>query len=179
MKRFWVLGVCMAVFVALVQTVPAAASGTWSPTGSMNFARAQQSVVVLTNGKVLAAGGQEPGGLIWSSAELYDPSTGTWSVTGSMNVPRAGTTTTLLQNGKVLIAGGIFANFAGAATNTAELYDPASGTWTLTGSMIFPREGASATLLANGKVLIAGEMPTPHRVTARRSSTIRRPASSR
>jgi N-acetylneuraminic acid mutarotase len=59
----------------------------------------------------------------------------------------------LLQNGKVLVVGGYNRS---AITPTAELYDPATGTWSLTGILNVPRSGHSVTLLSNGKVLFAG-----------------------
>jgi hypothetical protein len=60
----------------------------------------------------------------------------------------------LLPNGKVLVAGGLdSSNFP---TTSAELYDPASGTWTATGSLADPRWKHTATLLPNGQVLVAG-----------------------
>ena len=66
---------------------------------------------------------------------------------------RANATATLLPNGKVLVAGG----FSGSTTfNSAELFDPATGLWTSTGSMTTSRRNHTATLLANGKVLVAG-----------------------
>jgi len=75
----------------------------------------------------------------------------TFDNTGSMNVPRFAHTSTLLQNGKVLVAGG-----GGANGTSAELYDPASGTWTVTGSLNRGRSYHTATLLLDGKVLVAG-----------------------
>lgn len=72
-----------------------------------------------------------------------------WETTGSMAAPRVDHTATLLPNGKVLIAGGI-------SRATAELYDPATGTFSATGSMATPRGLHTATLLPNGKVLITG-----------------------
>src|SRR5262249_26036910 len=62
-------------------------------------------------------------------------------------------TATLLSNGKVLVAGGGF--FDGPLAS-AELYDPASGTWTATGSLITGRTNQPATLLPTGEVLVAG-----------------------
>src|SRR5438876_5468736 len=56
---------------------------------------------------------------------------GTWSPTGSMAIGRFIFTATLLPNGKVLVAGG---DTPGEIiTNTAELYDPTTGTFTPTG----------------------------------------------
>ena len=85
----------------------------------------------------------------------------------SMNEPRAGHTATLLPNGKVLIAGGATRRDAGIASTalfgrwaagiaSAELYDPSTRRFARTGSMHWPRVGFTATLLRNGKVLIAG-----------------------
>src|SRR6184192_3520023 len=74
-------------------------------------------------------------------------------ITGSLATARNGHTATLLPNGKVLIAGGRNGN-SGLAR--AELYDPASGTWSATGSLATARAFHTATLLPNGKVLVAG-----------------------
>jgi hypothetical protein len=78
-----------------------------------------------------------------------------WSYTGSLNTARLFHTTTLLANGKVLVAGGC--NDAGCLSlDSAELYDPVTGTWGLTGGLNVDRVEHSATLLPNGKVLVAG-----------------------
>jgi Kelch motif/Galactose oxidase, central domain len=136
------------------------ASGTWSATGSLNIARDGHTATLLANGKVLVAGGsgsydgQRPG---LNSAELYDPTTGTWSVTGSLNIARDGHTATLLPNGKVLIAGGLFHGpTITSYTNSAELYDPATASWTFTGSLHTERAIHTATRLQNGKILVVG-----------------------
>ena len=77
-----------------------------------------------------------------------------FTITGNMNVPREFHTATLLNNGKVLIAGG--EDGTGTELNSAELYDPTTGTFSFTGSMTIPRVFHTATLLNNGKVLIVG-----------------------
>jgi Galactose oxidase, central domain len=77
--------------------------------------------------------------------------------TGSLTTARCGHTATLLPNGKVLVAGG---NTNGTTLATAELYDPATGTWTATGSLATARWLHTATLLRNGKVLVAGGADT-------------------
>ncbi len=77
---------------------------------------------------------------------------------GAMATSRQYPTASLLNNGQVLIAGGITdtADCTGCATATAELYDPVTQTFTPTGSMHAARTGHSATILPDGKVLIAG-----------------------
>jgi hypothetical protein len=81
---------------------------------------------------------------------------GMFAPTGSMNTPRGGHTATLLANGKVLVAGGYSYGFPSQVTSSAELYDPVARTFEQTGSMNLPRAYHTATLLADGKVLIAG-----------------------
>ena len=81
---------------------------------------------------------------------------GFWSLTGSLNTPRSAHTTTLLNNGKVLVTGGRLSTGADTPLTSAELYDPISGTWSSTGTMAQGRWSHSATLLPDGRVLVAG-----------------------
>jgi hypothetical protein len=138
--------------------------GSFAPTGSMSEVRGGHTATLLTNGKVLIAGGDNIGGddvlpffQVDGSVttEVYDPATGLFSSTGNMVTPRVGQTATLLGNGDVLIAGGWNAS-QNASIAGAELYQPATGAFTSTGSMNSPRAGHTATLLPDGKVLIAG-----------------------
>ena len=114
------------------------------------------------------AGGSDDNDVIptfLASAELYDPVTGTWSVTGNLNASRLYHTATLLPDGRVLIAAGYTDNWVPAnggfavsptSLKSAELYDPATGTWSVTASLNTVRTSHTATLLPNGKVLVAG-----------------------
>lgn len=130
--------------------------GIWSATGSLNRLRRYHSTVLLQNGKVLVAGGQD--GITTSTTntcEIYDPATGLWTLTGSMTDARRLVKAVLLQSGKVLIIGqDIY-----PASPNCELYDPMTGTWASTGSMNTARVRSSAILLPNGKVLVAGGSP--------------------
>jgi hypothetical protein len=97
-------------------------SGMWSATGSMTTRRVLHTATLLSNGRVLVAGGLNNGRMPTATAELYDSSTGTWSVTGSMVTARSRHTATLLSDGRVLVVGG--RDQSGASIATAELYDP-------------------------------------------------------
>jgi hypothetical protein len=137
------------------------ATGNWIATGAMTNGRWAFTLTLLPNGKVLAVGGFGTNNAL-ATAELYDPTTGSWTPTGSLQTPRGSHTATLLPNGKVLVAAGTDLSADGGSEPTdltltsAELYDPATGTWTPTGSMSLPRSAHTATLLPSGKVIVAG-----------------------
>jgi WD40 repeat protein len=134
------------------------ATGSWTATGHMLIPEGGGTATLLRDGRVLAVGGRDGG----AAAELYDPATGSWSLTGSMTTGRSGFSATLLQDGRVLVAGGTWEAPPGndGALASAEVYDPATGTWARTGSMIKARFLQTATLLPDGKVLVAGGLGT-------------------
>ena len=153
------------VGTALLAVTGGAYSGVWQPTASMAAMRANHTATLLTNGSVLAAGGQYlVGGATWEmlgSAEIYNPTAGTWTTTGSMTTARTNFTATLLPNGTVLVAGGMTTTYVNSVLGyqivaSAEIYDPVAGTWTPTASMTYSRQNHTATLLPNGTVLVAG-----------------------
>jgi N-acetylneuraminic acid mutarotase len=138
-------------------------TGQWSPAGNLGSARQFHTAVVLANGKVLVAGGLVPGDgsfLPTGSAELYDPATGEWSDTGAMSLPRFAHTMTSLLNGKALVATGSNENLNQppflTPVRSCELYDPETETWSFTGEVLLPRSTPTATLLLDGRVLLAG-----------------------
>lgn len=156
------------------------AKGRWSNGRPLRDARSFHTATLLRGsraqcgkncGKVIVAGGIGGGPSRFghlrtlASAELYDPTTGRWKSTAPMLEPRAMHTATLLQNGKVLVVAG--GNDAGASpvfpVATAEIYDPATETWTKTGSLTGATEkgdairvGHRAALLRDGRVLVTG-----------------------
>jgi Galactose oxidase, central domain/Kelch motif len=132
-------------------------SGTFSSTGSMAVAASLQTATLLSDGRVLVAGGGEPAsGSCFASAELYDPKTGTFRRTASMTTPRCGHTATLLADGRVLMTAGTD-NWRGTGwQSSAEIYNPTNGTFTTTGSLPVSPGKQTATLLLDGRVLVAG-----------------------
>jgi N-acetylneuraminic acid mutarotase len=147
----------------------ALAAGTWSLAGSRTVASFFPSVTVLTDGRVLVAGGcgsflDDNCPTVLATAELFNPATGTWSATGSMSVARVDHTATRLLDGRVLVASGCGPSGFGACDlaqirTSAELYNPATGTWSPTGSTSVGSFGFIATRLLDGRVLIAGGGP--------------------
>lgn len=133
-------------------------SGKFSLVGSMTTPRSGHTATLLNDGRVLIAGGQGgAGNAPLASAELYDPSTATFRLTGPMTTPRSGHSATLLDDGQVLITGGVGpVSGSDPALASAELYDPKTGTFSPTRSMSRPRLGNTATLLLDGRVLVAG-----------------------
>ena len=131
-------------------------TGAWIATGSMGTPRSEHSAVRLLDGRVLVVGGGE-GDQNDLAAELYDPNTGTWSPTGSMIKPHArGFRATLLRDGKVLVGEDVEPGTDPSASGIlgAEVYDPATGTWTMTGKMVTVAREGIPVLLRDGKVLV-------------------------
>lgn len=134
--------------------------GTWTLTGEMVEVRRGHTAVRLPNGKVFFAGGAGPGN---ASAELFDPATGTWTRAAEMLVPRTDHALTLLADGTVMASGGV--DFSGVASGwwvddlpsrMVEIYDPESDSWRYAGSLETPRYWHTATLVPDGRVLVAG-----------------------
>jgi hypothetical protein len=137
-------------------------SGTFSAIDQMATARWDPTGTLLDDGRVLVAGGTD--GLmatVYASAEIYDPATRSFSATGSMTTPRYLHTATVLQDGRVLMTGGYGPEPGMRELQTAELFDPAEGKFTSTGSLSEYLLGQSATLLNDGRVLIAGGTTAP------------------
>lgn len=135
------------------------ATGTFQVGGDV--ARAFHSATMLANGDLLIVGGVvqwEPKAVPTDSGEILKAGTGELQPTGSLSAPRYWHTATLLQDGRVLIAGGFVLTATGLVQEeaSAEIYDPATGTFTPAANMNKPRTFHTATLLPNGKVLIAG-----------------------
>jgi hypothetical protein len=132
----------------------------------LNSARAYHSATMLPDGGVLIAGGLSANGDAQASAEIYDPSTRRFVPTGAMATARYKHSVTLISgcrcaaDGKVLIAGGFTEPGQKSPTASAELFDPAAGTFAPAAPMTEARAGHTATSISAGagagSVLIAG-----------------------
>lgn len=133
-------------------------NNTWTPAASMAHARSDHTATLLADGKVLVVGGA--GGTSSYDAELYDPASNSWTPAASMKKSRSLHTATLLPDGKVMVTGGLhgslYVPLVFELHSATEIYDPVSNTWNDAGSMASPRMFHTATLLANGKVLVVG-----------------------
>jgi hypothetical protein len=134
-------------------------TGTFSRTGKMTRIRNQAAAALLPDGRVLIVGGSSGPGARTDTAELFDPTTESFKATGKLKTWRSGATAITLADGRVLVAGGIGEAQGGGccqSTASAEIYDPAGGSFSDAGPMTTERFGHTATLLPDGRVLIAG-----------------------
>jgi N-acetylneuraminic acid mutarotase len=132
-------------------------NNTWSAAGSLVVRRIYHTATLLPDGRVMVVGGYP----FTTTVELYDPATGTWSLAADMPRIRTLHTASLLPSGKVLVVGGAQNIGDQSPTAAADLYDPATNTWSTVASMTVPRNAHTATLLPDGKVLVAGGYNNP------------------
>jgi hypothetical protein len=133
------------------------ATGRFTKTGSMRTGRWLHTATLLDDGRVLILGGRSPRDSVYDSAEIYDPKLGVFGDAGTMREGRQQQTATLLQDGRVLITGGAWSDGREwRVLSSAEVYDPASGTFATIGPIGTPRLEHVATRLADGRVLIVG-----------------------
>ncbi|MBS1799614.1 MAG: hypothetical protein JSS95_07280 [Acidobacteria bacterium] len=132
---------------------------------AMNTGRWLHTMTRLRDGRILVVGGRSNNCTgrcpVFSldSAELYDPATSTFRPTGSLHVSRYNHTATLLDDGRVLIVGGESTDNLSTGTDQVaevEIYDPATGVFTNAGLLQVARGSHTATVLNNGRILLAG-----------------------
>ncbi len=128
-----------------LSTIPLASSAGWrrflSPRGMALVAAA--AVIGLLAGTIAVGAFLNPRPPLIPAA---------WSGTGAMDDVHYAHIATLLRDGRVLVTGGD----GDAPTDSAELFEPASGTWSAAVNMSNGRSMHTATLLADGRVLVAG-----------------------
>ena len=151
---------CIVVAAGMLALLACRGSGpAAAPPSNMAGARAGHTTTLISDDKVLVAGGVSPDLIALASAEVLDLSTGTWSATTGMAEPRAGHTATLLDDGRVLVTGGV--NNDTGRLAIAEFYDPSTGTWSGAAGMAQAKAGHEATLLTDGRVLVFSEEAPP------------------
>jgi hypothetical protein len=129
----------------------------------MHTPRSYHTATLLADGRVLVVGGiqasDEVTGTVLASAELYDPVADAWTATAPMAVARAKHAATLLADHRVLVTGGQGSDYYAFSGyyRTAEIYDPATHSWSPAASMNYPRINATSTLLPDGRVLVVGD----------------------
>ena len=130
---------------------------SWTRAADMTTPRSRSASVALADGRILVVGGRNQG-LSLNSAEIFDPASQTWSLTGNMATARDWLAVTRLADGRVLAAGGLDLNStrANPVLMSSEIYDPATGLWSMSGDMSTKRWGFTITTLSNGRVLAAG-----------------------
>src|SRR2546428_445535 len=150
-RLVWLLVAAILVATPLVAQTP----GTWEPGATMAQGRAGHTATLLSNGKVLIAGGKDASGHALSAAELYDSVQGRYTpVMAPLPTPVWGQTATLLNDGTVLLVGGN--GDSGQPVSAVQLFDPSTSTFTALTPMSTPRSQHTATLLGDGWVFIAG-----------------------
>jgi hypothetical protein len=137
----------------LILTVTSASAGAFEPTGPLQAPRSRAAGAVTSAGILVAGGTSTAGACVpVATAESYSDPNGAFSSLAAMVATRCHAAAVTLDDGRVLLVGGV-----GTGTGTAELFDPAAGTFTATGSPATPRAvGFTLTTLADGRVLLTG-----------------------
>ena len=167
----WLPAAALLALLLVAALASALAVGGWlrfmaderpSPTGAETFHSVgllpsdvrTQAIVAVVDGGALLVGRQGPIGTIYR----FDPAPGSFTQVGRLQIPRILPASVVLPDGRLLIVGGghDIEQPAPAGGYRAEIFDPASGVTTLTGSTVQPRAWGTATLLADGRVLITG-----------------------
>jgi len=152
----WLPSISRALFAGQSAVLFDPATNTWSAATAL--AQNHQSggrTVLLAGGKALVVGGGFP--TLTTVAELFDPATKTWATTGSMVEARGQMGLTALPDGRALVTGGYDTTaFNSTSRSTVELYDPATGKFTLGPSMFERRGEHGAVLLGTGRLLVFG-----------------------
>jgi len=131
----------------------------WSSTNPMTTGRHSLDLIPLNDGRVMAVAGLPgPGSQAGEAAEIFDPIRETWSVAGSSTQPLLtyGEASVLLKDGRVFVSGGPSQTYMGDALSSGYIYDPTSDRWSTTSPMAQGRVSHSASLLPDGRVLVAG-----------------------
>ena len=139
---------------------------TWMAAAPLLTPRIFHAATRLSDGRVLVTGGWDNNGDILSSAEVFDPAGAAWLPAAPLHHARAGHAALTLPDGRVLVVGGCFGSQASGAVSSpgqpwdvqsiTEVYDPRANSWQAAGQLAEGRCWPTATLLADGRVLVLG-----------------------
>ncbi len=140
-------------------------TGGWSRLSDVPSNRVFSNVSLLNDGRILIVGGVDAGAMLSGSSaadlhdmvEIYDPATGEWQSSEAMNKSAAEQSVIPLADGRALAIGGVV-NDSNRALDTAraEIFDPVTNSWTLTGDMNVSRVSPEAIALTDGRILVTG-----------------------
>jgi hypothetical protein len=145
-------------------------TNAWTSVPSMTKARTGHAGALLLDGRVLVCGGYDQTTSL-ASTEIFDPLTDTWSGSGALTEDRGNHTVTRIPSGELIAIGGAKGIINGSTTGlaTCERYSPTSGSWMPIPSMSIDRISHSASLLKDGRILVAGGQQYSAGATAVRS----------
>jgi hypothetical protein len=131
-------------------------AGSFQPTAAGPQGRSEHTATRLADGRVLVVGGAGANLDVGRVPQVFDPATGRWRLGAVAPVARMDHTATRLSDGTVLIAGGqrVLAAVPAGTLATSMRYDPLADAWTAAASLNVARWGHTATLLADGDVLV-------------------------
>ncbi len=138
-------------------------TNSWALAASMHTPRSFHTATLLSDGRVLVVGGIEAtndvSGTVLGTAELYDPLTNSWTPATPLLFARARHTAVLLADHRVLVIGGTDSAYPASTSYfpTAEIYDPATQSWSQVANMNAARVDATATVLPDNRVLVVGD----------------------
>src|SRR5438477_748908 len=156
LNRRFVSFLAAGATLAMAALVGASSSTQVKELNPLVVPRTAHAATALTDGRILITGGRDSAGNIVAVSEIFDPASDSSTASATLTTPRVDHTATLLPDGKVLVAGG---SDASGSLSSVEIFDPANtaaGFRTLAASMGAARAGHTATVLNDGKVLIAG-----------------------
>jgi N-acetylneuraminic acid mutarotase len=127
----------------------------WVTMAPMTTARAEFGMTVLSDGRVLVAGGMNTNG-VTSDVEIWDPATNTWTSKGTLNFALKGLDLVTLDDGRVLGVGGSPGVFSQVAMSQAVVYNVQQDRWWTVQSMGTPRDNPSMVKVTDGRVMVIG-----------------------
>jgi hypothetical protein len=139
--------------------------GSFSKTGSPTVRRAAATATLLSDGRVLLAGGCSSGPTVLQSAEVYDPGSGIFRATGQMSTAHCAAAAIRLASGRVLLVGGDSYAKGNTPIRAVEIYDPSRGNFSAADSLIDPRANAMLASLSGNKILVLAGLTTGYRST--------------